>query len=174
MGIQDRKLLLTLISKNGNIQYNGIGCFFFFKTIQRMRSSIYAMMLIQMEAERGGLAPLCSGLLSKLGKNAMEERITAIMKIKKKSTFAGIVAAVLVISVAAAFATSATGAAGITEIKQGNKTTKETEAEKAKGIQQKWCSLDYSFSYHISDKEKVSIGERDDQVGVAEIHRIEV
>ncbi|MDE6053823.1 MAG: M56 family metallopeptidase [Lachnospiraceae bacterium] len=98
--------------------------------------SAYALMLIQLEAERGGLAPLCSGLLSKLGKNAMEERITSIMKIKKKSTLAGIVAAVLVISVAAAFATSATEAAGTTEIKQGNKTTKETEAEKARGIQE--------------------------------------
>jgi len=28
-----------------------------------------------------------------------------------------------------------------------------------------WCSLDYSFSYHISDKEKVSIKERDDRIG---------
>lgn len=78
--------------------------------VRRMGESVksaYAMMLIQMEAERSGVAPLCSGLLSKLGKNAMEERITAIMKMKKKSMPAGIAAAVLVISVTAAFATSA-------------------------------------------------------------------
>lgn len=28
-----------------------------------------------------------------------------------------------------------------------------------------WCSLDYCFSYHIADKEKVTIGERDGQIG---------
>lgn len=67
----------------------------------------YAMMLIQMEAERSGIAPLCSGLRFRIGKNAMEERITAIMKTKKKSVMAVVAAAVLVISVTAAFATSA-------------------------------------------------------------------
>lgn len=69
--------------------------------------SAYALMLIQMEAERSGFAPLCSGLLSKLGNKAMEERITAIMKIRKRSVPAVIAAAILVISVTAAFATSA-------------------------------------------------------------------
>ncbi len=69
--------------------------------------SAYAMMLIRMEADRSGVAPLCSGLLSKIGKNAMEERITAIMKMKKKSTPAVVAAAILVISVTMAFATSA-------------------------------------------------------------------
>ncbi|MDE6941475.1 MAG: hypothetical protein K2P40_11110 [Lachnospiraceae bacterium] len=28
-----------------------------------------------------------------------------------------------------------------------------------------WCSLDYCFSYHIADKEKVTIGARDGQIG---------
>lgn len=69
--------------------------------------SAYAMLLIQMEAERSGIAPLCSGLLFKIGKNAMEERITAIMKMKKKSLPAVLAAAVLVISVTAVFSTSA-------------------------------------------------------------------
>jgi len=58
--------------------------------------SAYALMLIQMEEERSSFVPFCSGLLPKLGKNAMEERITAIMKIKKKSMPAVIGAAVLV------------------------------------------------------------------------------
>lgn len=69
--------------------------------------SAYALMLIRMEAARSGVAPLCSGLLSKIGKNAMEERITAIMKTKKKSALAVAAAAILVISVTTAFATSA-------------------------------------------------------------------
>lgn len=67
----------------------------------------YARMLIQMEAERSGIAPLCSGLRFRIGKHAMEERITAIMKTKKKSVMAVIAAAALVISVTATFATSA-------------------------------------------------------------------
>ncbi len=71
--------------------------------------SSYALMLIRMEAARSGVAPLCSGLLSKIGKNAMEERITAIMKTKKKSALAVAAAAILVISVTTAFATSAAG-----------------------------------------------------------------
>lgn len=67
----------------------------------------YARMLIQMEAERSGIAPLCSGLRFRIGKHAMEERITAIMKTKKKSVMAVIAAAATVISVTATFATSA-------------------------------------------------------------------
>ena len=67
----------------------------------------YARMLIQMEAERSGIAPLCSGLRFRIGKNAMEERITAIMKTKKRSIMAVIAAVVLVISVTTTFATSA-------------------------------------------------------------------
>ncbi len=72
--------------------------------------SAYAKMLIQMEARRSNVVdflPLGSGLLLKIGKNAMEERIMAIMKMKKKSVPAVALAAVLVISVTAVFATSA-------------------------------------------------------------------
>ena len=35
----------------------------------------------------------------------------------------------------------------------------------AQDICVEWCMLDYGFSYHIADKEKISIGERDSQVG---------
>lgn len=42
-------------------------------------------------------------------------------------------------------------------------TSKEEYAQNSYGLA--WCSLDYGFSYHILDKEKVSIGERDDQIG---------
>lgn len=65
----------------------------------------YAMTLIRMaEAEgKNGPAPLCSGF----GKSAVEERITAIMKMKKTSLAALLMAVVLVLGVTTVFATSA-------------------------------------------------------------------
>ncbi len=65
--------------------------------------SAYAMALIRMEETRSGLAPLCNNF----SKNAIEERITAIMKIKKTSPAALIASAALVAGVTTAFATSA-------------------------------------------------------------------
>lgn len=67
--------------------------------------STYASMLISMEAEKSGLLPLCNHF----SKNVIEERITAIMKIKKTSVFAVLTAAVLTILAAAAFGTTAAG-----------------------------------------------------------------
>ncbi|MDO4350832.1 MAG: M56 family metallopeptidase [Eubacteriales bacterium] len=61
----------------------------------------YAMALIRMEESRSGLTPLCNNF----SKNAIEERIVAIMKIKKTSLAALIVAAALVVGVTTAFAT---------------------------------------------------------------------
>lgn len=63
----------------------------------------YARALISMEETRSGLTPLCSNF----NKNAIEERITAIMKIKKPSVFSLVLAAALVVGVTAVFATSA-------------------------------------------------------------------
>lgn len=63
----------------------------------------YALALIQMEVERSASAPLCNYF----SRNAIEERITAIMKMKKKSALSAILAAVLVLCTAAAFATTA-------------------------------------------------------------------
>lgn len=71
----------------------------------------YALALIRMEEHKSGLA--LSG--SHFSKNAIEERITAIMKIKKKSLITLIVSAVLACGSMAVFATSAraeTGADG--------------------------------------------------------------
>ena len=65
--------------------------------------SAYAMMLIRMEETRSGLTPLSSNF----SKNAIEERIIAIMKIKKTSLLSLISAAALVVGVTAGFATSA-------------------------------------------------------------------
>lgn len=70
--------------------------------------STYANMLIDMEAKRSGLMPLCNNF----SQNAIEERVRAIMKIKKISLAAVIFAAGLVVGVTTAFATSATDKAG--------------------------------------------------------------
>ena len=64
----------------------------------------YARSLISMEETRSGLTPLCNNF----NKNAIEERITAIMKIKKASIFSLVLAVALIVGVTAtAFATSA-------------------------------------------------------------------
>lgn len=66
----------------------------------------YAYTLIGMEEKRSGLVPFYSSF----SRNAMEERITAIMKTKKKTAAAGICAVVLVGAVAVGFATTAENA----------------------------------------------------------------
>lgn len=63
----------------------------------------YALTLIHMEEHKGGFITLYSGF----SKNAIEERITAIMKTKKTSILAAIVAIALIVIVPAVFATSA-------------------------------------------------------------------
>ena len=68
----------------------------------------YARSLISMEETRSGLTPLCNNF----NKNAIEERITAIMKIKKVSVLSLILAVALVVGVTTAFATSAFASSG--------------------------------------------------------------
>lgn len=63
----------------------------------------YARTLIDMEETRSGLRPLCSGF----SKTAIEERIRAIMKMKKVSMGAILAAIMLVVGVTTVFATSA-------------------------------------------------------------------
>jgi len=65
--------------------------------------SAYAMALVSMEAKKSGLLPLCNCF----SKNVIEERIRAIMKMKKKSRLAVLAAVVLVCGVTVGFATSA-------------------------------------------------------------------
>ena len=72
----------------------------------------YARALISMEETRSGLTPLCNNF----SKNAIEERITAIMKIKKASIFSLILALALVVGVTTAFATSAASTDGGREV----------------------------------------------------------
>ncbi len=67
--------------------------------------SAYSLMLINMEATKSGLLPFCNNF----SKNAIEERITAVMKIKKTSLLAICIAAILIVGVTTTFATSAAG-----------------------------------------------------------------
>lgn len=81
--------------------------------------SVYATALISMEEKKSGLTPLCNSF----SKNAIEERIRAIMKIKKTSKFAVVISAVLVICVTGGFATSASSLEKKTETAQENGET---------------------------------------------------
>lgn len=81
--------------------------------------SVYATALISMEEKKSGLTQLCNSF----SKNAIEERIRAIMKIKKTSKFAVIISAVLVICVTGGFATSASSLEKKTETAQENGET---------------------------------------------------
>lgn len=64
--------------------------------------STYALMLIDMEAKKSGLMPFCNSF----SKNAIEERITAIMKMKKATILSFVLAGLIVTSTATVFATS--------------------------------------------------------------------
>lgn len=64
--------------------------------------SSYALMLIKMEEKRSGM----SALYSHFGKNAITERIEAIMKFKKATAVASALALVLVVGATTAFAAS--------------------------------------------------------------------
>lgn len=66
--------------------------------------SAYALALISMEEQKSGLVPFCNSF----SKNAIEERITSIMKTKKNSLLGFLAAMLLVVGVTTFFATSAT------------------------------------------------------------------
>ena len=72
------------------------------RTFGESMKSAYALTLIGWEERKSSLAPLISGF----SKNAIEERITAIMKIKRFSMPVIIVAVLLVVSLTVGFATS--------------------------------------------------------------------
>ena len=72
------------------------------RMMSKKNRSSYALMLIKMEERRNGMSALCSHF----GKNAISERIEAIMKFKKTSILACAFALVLVVGATTAFATS--------------------------------------------------------------------
>lgn len=63
----------------------------------------YARILIGMEEIKSGITPLCNNF----SKNALEERMTAIMKTKKRTIFSIVLAALIVVGTTTVFATSA-------------------------------------------------------------------
>lgn len=65
--------------------------------------SVYALTLIDMAEKKSGLSPL----FNHFSKNAIEERIEAIMKIKKATVFTMVIACTVVVFVGSTFATSA-------------------------------------------------------------------
>ncbi len=65
--------------------------------------SEYARLLINLEARKSGLLPFCNSF----SKNAIEERILAIMKNRKNTTFSTILACLIVLGMVMTFATSA-------------------------------------------------------------------
>lgn len=67
--------------------------------------SVYAMTLLTMEEKKSGLMPLCNNF----SKNAIEERITAIMKIKRITLWAIMMSAAVFTAVVVLFATTAEG-----------------------------------------------------------------
>ena len=73
------------------------------KLFGEKNKSSYAHILIDMEIQKAGLMPLCNNF----SKNAIEERIGAIMKMKKMTIFSLVLAGLLVVGVTMAFATSA-------------------------------------------------------------------
>lgn len=64
-------------------------------------------MLINMEAKKSGLLPLCNNF----SKNAVEERITAIMKTKRTTLITFLSACLIVVVIVSLFATFAIAAA---------------------------------------------------------------
>lgn len=74
------------------------------KTFGVDKKSEYAMVLISLEEKRSQMMPTCCGF----GKNVMEERIGAIMKIRKASVLAGVTALLLMGGITSVFATTST------------------------------------------------------------------
>ena len=72
------------------------------RTFGEPQKSTYALTLIELEEKKSRLIPLSNNF----SKNAIEERITAIMKIKKYSIPIIVVAMLLVVGVTVGFATS--------------------------------------------------------------------
>ncbi len=73
--------------------------------------AVYSLMLINMEERQSGLLPFCSNF----SKNAIEERITAIMKMKKVTILSFAIACFIVCGIVTAFATSAQAGKGEAE-----------------------------------------------------------
>lgn len=95
--------------------------------------SAYSFMLINMEAKKSGLSPLCNHF----SKNAAEERITAIMNTKQTTMITHLSSCLIILVTISLFATSAMAStdsrAGDTPAVNDPKTNADTTAADAKG-----------------------------------------
>lgn len=103
----------------------------------------YAKILISMEETRSGFTPLCNNF----SKNAIEERITAIMKIKKTTILSLVVAVALVIGTVTVFATSAQAGANDDDMSQKNQSANESSTGTA--------TIDGTLTSYIGDDGKI-------------------
>ena len=100
----------------------------------------YAMLLISMEEEKNTTIPLGSNF----NRNATEERITAIMKIKKTSRVTYIMAVLLVAVIVSVFAASGVSTGREQKVYTVKDTDKEKKPETADEIQKDWVDGTYS------------------------------
>lgn len=97
----------------------------------RNAKAAYARTLITMEEKKSGLTPLCNNF----SKNAIEERITAIMKIKKITIGTFIISAAVILAIVILFATSGDKEAVSDKAGQGmNGEEMETEGNPAESM----------------------------------------
>lgn len=101
----------------------------------------YAKVLISMEETRSGFTPLCNNF----SRNAIEERITAIMKTRKTTVVSLALAALIVAGTTSVFATSA-----LAESK-GSKDTNYYETETSEGVLTSYTDDNGEIHYVLDD-----------------------
>ena len=101
----------------------------------------YAKVLISMEETRSGFTPLCNNF----SRNAIEERITAIMKTRKTTVVSLVLAAVIVAGTTTVFATSA-----LAESK-GSMDTNYYETETSEGVLTSYTDDNGEIHYVLDD-----------------------
>lgn len=122
----------------------------------------YAMLLISMEEGKNTTIP--SG--SNFNRNAAEERITAIMKIKKTSRVTYIMAVLLVASIISVFAASGVSTGREQKVYPVKDTKEEKKTEPADEIQNGWVDGTYS---NIVGEIAAKIAEKGDYGALSEI-----
>ncbi|MEK4474456.1 M56 family metallopeptidase [Paenibacillus sp. FSL R7-0048] len=112
----------------------------------------YAMSLITMEERKNKLNPLSNHF----SKNAIEERIMMIMKMKKTTTAATVLAIVLVVGATAVFATSSAKSAGLKTNQDSSVLTRgdNDNIQYSTNGGKTWMSqVEYEAKYPVSDVE---------------------
>lgn len=122
----------------------------------------YAMLLISMEEEKNTTIPLGSNF----NRNATEERITAIMKIKNTSRVTYIMAVLLVAVIVSVFAASGVSTGREQKVYTVKDTDKEKKPETADEIQKDWVDGTYS---NIVGEIAAKIAEKGDYGALSEI-----